>query len=104
MTSSIPSETPDQQARVERLKRMEGAKVAPLAVYLLSDAAADITGQAIGIGGDRLSLWTHPTQAVAAYADGGWSADAIAEVWPTIFADHQQSVGEKLPEPPKEAS
>jgi NAD(P)-dependent dehydrogenase (short-subunit alcohol dehydrogenase family) len=77
---------------------------AGLVVFLASDAAAGITGQAIGIGGDRLSLWTHPTQAVAAYADGGWSADAIAEVWPTIFADHQQSVGEKLPEPPKDAS
>jgi 3-oxoacyl-[acyl-carrier protein] reductase len=71
---------------------------AGLVTFLASDTAAGITGQAIGIGGDRLSLWTHPTQAVAAYADGGWSADAIAEAWPTVFADHQQSVGEKLPE------
>lgn len=37
-------------------------------------------------------------------ADGGWSADAIAEAWPTVFADHQQSVGETLPEPPEDAS
>jgi 3-oxoacyl-[acyl-carrier protein] reductase len=73
---------------------------AGLVTFLASDAAAGITGQAIGIGGDRLSLWTHPMQAVAAYADGGWAADAIAEVWPTIFAAHQQTVGETLPEPP----
>jgi NAD(P)-dependent dehydrogenase (short-subunit alcohol dehydrogenase family) len=66
--------------------------------FLASDAAGDITGQAIGVGGDRLSLWTHPTQAVAAYADGGWSADAVAEAWPTVFAAHEQSVGEHLPE------
>jgi hypothetical protein len=59
-----------------------------------------ITGQAIGIGGDRLTLWSHPAQAVAAYADGGWTADAVAEVWPTVFAAQQQSVGEQLPEPP----
>jgi 3-oxoacyl-[acyl-carrier protein] reductase len=72
---------------------------AGLVAFLASDAAAGITGQAIGIGGDRLSLWTHPQQEVAAYADGGWSADAIAEAWPTIFAPHQQSVGETLPEP-----
>jgi NAD(P)-dependent dehydrogenase (short-subunit alcohol dehydrogenase family) len=72
---------------------------AGLVAFLASDAAAGITGQAIGIGGDRLSLWTHPEQEVAAYADGGWSADAIAEAWPTIFAPHQQSVGETLPEP-----
>jgi 3-oxoacyl-[acyl-carrier protein] reductase len=72
---------------------------AGLVTFLASDAAAGITGQAIGVGGDRLSLWTHPSQAVAAYADGGWSAGAIAEAWPTIFAQEQQSVGEKLPEP-----
>jgi len=71
-----------------------------LVEFLASDAAAGVTGQAIGVGGDRLSLWTHPTQAVAAYADGGWSADAIADVWPTVFAEHVQSVGEQLPEPP----
>jgi 3-oxoacyl-[acyl-carrier protein] reductase len=74
---------------------------AGLVAFLASDAAAGITGQAIGVGGDRLTLWTHPTQAVAAFADGGWSADAVAEIWPTVFADHQQSVGEKLPEVPK---
>ncbi|WP_020659260.1 SDR family NAD(P)-dependent oxidoreductase [Amycolatopsis benzoatilytica] len=75
---------------------------AGLVTFLASDAASGITGQAIGVGGDRLSLWTHPVQTVAAYADGGWSADAIAQAWPTIFADHQQTVGEKLPEPPAE--
>lgn len=76
---------------------------AGLVTFLASDAAAGITGQAIGVGGDRLSLWTHPVQAVAAYADGGWSADAIAEAWPTIFAGHEQSVGENLPQPPQAA-
>lgn len=77
---------------------------AGLVVFLASDASAGITGQAIGIGGDQLSLWTHPTRAVSAYADGGWSADAIAEIWPTAFEEHRQSVGEQLPEPPKPAS
>jgi 3-oxoacyl-[acyl-carrier protein] reductase len=75
------------------------ADAAGLVAFLASDAAAEITGQAIGIGGDRLSLWSHPEQIVAAYADGGWTPDAIAEVWPTIFAPRSQSIGEQLPEP-----
>lgn len=70
---------------------------AGLVAFLASDAASGITGQAIGVGGDRLSLWTHPVQAVAAYRDGGWAAADIAAAWPTIFAEHQQSVGENLP-------
>jgi hypothetical protein len=37
-----------------------------------------------------------------AFADGdGWSADAIAKVWPSSFAEHQQSVGQQFPEPPR---
>lgn len=75
---------------------------AGLVAFLASDAAAGITGQAIGIGGDRLALWSHPTEAVVEFADGtGWSADAIAQVWPAQFAASQQTVGQQFPEPPK---
>ena len=36
MIGSIPTETADQKARVEKLKTMETGKIAPLAVYLAS--------------------------------------------------------------------
>jgi len=75
---------------------------AGLVAFLASDAAAGITGQAIGIGGDRLALWSHPTEAVVEFADGtGWSADAIAGIWSDRFASSQQTVGQQFPEPPK---
>ena len=45
MVGSIPTETDEQKARVERLQRMETAKIAPLAVYLASDASVDVSGQ-----------------------------------------------------------
>ncbi|NEM05718.1 SDR family oxidoreductase [Geodermatophilus normandii] len=75
---------------------------AGLVAFLASDAAAGITGQAIGIGGDRLALWSHPSEVVVEFADGtGWPADAIAGIWPERFASAQQTVGQQLPEPPK---
>ena len=74
--------------------------VAGLVAFLASDAAAKITGQAIGIGGDRLSLWSHPEQIVAAYRDGGWDEDTIADTWDSTMAGSLQTVGEQLPEPP----
>jgi NAD(P)-dependent dehydrogenase (short-subunit alcohol dehydrogenase family) len=74
---------------------------AGLVAFLASDAAAGITGQAVGIGGDRLALWSHPSEVVVEFADGtGWSPDAIAEVWPERFAAAQQTVGQQLPEAP----
>jgi NAD(P)-dependent dehydrogenase (short-subunit alcohol dehydrogenase family) len=72
---------------------------AGVVTFLASDAAADVTGQAIGVGGDRVSLWSHPHQIVSAFADDGWSADALAETWPTAFGPHVQSVGEPIPQP-----
>jgi NAD(P)-dependent dehydrogenase (short-subunit alcohol dehydrogenase family) len=74
---------------------------AGLVAFLASDAAAGITGQAVGIGGDRLALWSHPAEVVVEFADGtGWSPDAIAEVWPERFAPSQQTVGQQLPTEP----
>jgi NAD(P)-dependent dehydrogenase (short-subunit alcohol dehydrogenase family) len=75
---------------------------AGLVAFLASDAAAGITGQAVGIGGDRLAMWSHPAEVAVEFADGtGWSADAIADVWPKQFAAAQQTVGQQFPEPPK---
>ncbi|MEU8351891.1 MULTISPECIES: SDR family NAD(P)-dependent oxidoreductase [Streptomyces] len=94
MTRTIPAFAPaiEEAERTgnplpARLRRDEGLgtveDVAPLIVYLASDASADVTGQAIGIGGDKLTLWTHPREKDPVYADGGWTADAIARSWKT---------------------
>ena len=75
---------------------------AGLVAFLASDAAAGVTGQAVGIGGDRLALWSHPSEVVVEFAEGtGWSADAIAGIWAGSFAPNLQTVGQQLPEPPK---
>jgi NAD(P)-dependent dehydrogenase (short-subunit alcohol dehydrogenase family) len=71
--------------------------VAGLVVYLASDASAAVTGQAIGIGGDRLSLWSHPTEVRSAFLDGGWSADAIAEAFSSSVGERLESYGIPMP-------
>ena len=70
---------------------------AGLVVFLASQAAAGITGQAIGIGGDRLCLYTHPSEIVTELRDDGWDADAIAAIWQSRFAPHLQPYGVRLP-------
>jgi NAD(P)-dependent dehydrogenase (short-subunit alcohol dehydrogenase family) len=75
---------------------------AGLIAFLGSDAAGAVTGQVIGVGGDRLQIWTHPQAALTAYREGGWSYDALCEAWPVQFADAHQSVGERFPDLPDE--
>ena len=75
--------------------------VASLIVFLASDASAEVTGQAIGIGGDKLALWSHPQEKATAYADGGWSADAIAESWSGGVGAEPETFGIPLPTAPE---
>ena len=67
--------------------------VAPLLVFLSSDEAAGVTGQCVGLGGDKLSLWSHPKEISVAYRDGGWTADAIAEVWSSSVGAQLETYG-----------
>ncbi|MET9201258.1 4-hydroxyphenyl-beta-hydroxyacyl-CoA dehydrogenase [Gordonia sp. NPDC003585] len=71
--------------------------VAGVIAFLASDAAADVTGQAISVGGDRLALWSHPQLTATAYHEGGFDADAVAAQWPLTFAGELESVGEEFP-------
>ena len=76
--------------------------VAGLVAFLASDAAAGITGQAIGAGGDRLQLWTHPEAAATEYREGGWGYQDLVENFDSLFGDKLQSVGEEFLPLPEE--
>ncbi|MGW6172365.1 SDR family NAD(P)-dependent oxidoreductase [Arthrobacter sp. NPDC055138] len=76
--------------------------VAGLVAYLASDAAAKVTGQAIGVGGDRLQLWSHPEAVATEFLDGGWSYEALNERFEDLFGGRLQSVGEEFPDLPAE--
>ncbi|WEO93625.1 SDR family NAD(P)-dependent oxidoreductase [Streptomyces sp. FXJ1.172] len=90
---------PDWLRRDEGLGTVED--VAGLITFLASDAAKDITGQAIGIGGDRLALWAHPREKAVAFAAGGWSADAIAGHWHTGVGAEPETYGIPAPQAPE---
>jgi NAD(P)-dependent dehydrogenase (short-subunit alcohol dehydrogenase family) len=103
MTETIPiyaplaerDEFPPEVRREHALGKPEDC--APLVVFLASDAAAGITGQAVGIGGDKLTLYSHPAEAVVEFRDGGWTAEEIADAWPDAFAEAEQPSGIRLP-------
>ncbi|AXE81790.1 SDR family NAD(P)-dependent oxidoreductase [Streptomyces atratus] len=87
---------PDSLRKGEGFGTPEDA--AGLVAFLASDASAGITGQCIGVGGDKLALWSHPQEVAVAYTDGGWSADAVAAAWPNVFARSEQTYGIPAPQ------
>ncbi|MEV5501101.1 SDR family NAD(P)-dependent oxidoreductase [Nonomuraea fuscirosea] len=111
MTRTIPAFAPiiEESERTGRpfpawLRRDEGLgtveDVAGLVVFLASDASAGVSGQAIGIGGDRLALWSHPAEKAVAFADGGWSADAVAASWRSGVGAEPETYGIPAPQVP----
>ena len=79
MTSSIPTDSPDQMARVEKFKQMIPAKIAPLAVYLLSDAAAGVNAQIFTVRNNEIFLMSQPRPVRSVHRQEGWTACSLAE-------------------------
>jgi NAD(P)-dependent dehydrogenase (short-subunit alcohol dehydrogenase family) len=78
MIGSIPTETPEQKARVEKMKVMETAKIAPLAVYLASAAARDVSGQVFAVRANELFLMSQSRPLRSVHRAGGWTPQDIA--------------------------
>ncbi len=88
MIGTIPTETPEQQARVEKLKKLSPAHVAPLAAYLASDAARDISGQVFGVRGKEIMLFGHMRPVMRVHHAEGWTVERLAEMFPGTLQHH----------------
>jgi NAD(P)-dependent dehydrogenase (short-subunit alcohol dehydrogenase family) len=79
MIGAIPTDTDEQRARVDKIKQMTPAKVAPLAVYLASDAAGAVNGQIFAVRNNEISLISQPRPVRSIHRSEGWTPESIAE-------------------------
>ena len=79
MTSSIPAETPEQNARLAKLQLMTPDKNAPLAVFLAADAAREVNGQVFGTRMNEIFLFSQNRPVRSAHRAEGWTPALIAE-------------------------
>jgi NAD(P)-dependent dehydrogenase (short-subunit alcohol dehydrogenase family) len=80
MTSSIPVTDEKSAARVEKLKKMKPEMIAPLVVFLSSDAAKGITGQIFGARAGELMIFGVPRPLRSVHKEGGWTPEEIGEI------------------------
>jgi NAD(P)-dependent dehydrogenase (short-subunit alcohol dehydrogenase family) len=85
MIESIPAQSERDKQRIEAFQRMTPEKIAPLAVYLCADAAADITGQIFSVRNNEVYLFNQPRPIKTIHRAEGWTPETLAAQLKTAF-------------------
>lgn len=78
LAGTIPSE--NEESRVNQLKQMSPAKIAPICVYLASDHAHDVSGQVFGVRQNEIFLYSLPRPIRSVHTAEGWSPRSVFDV------------------------
>jgi len=87
---------------VSQLDTLAPEMVAPLVVYLCTDASANVNGRDFVVGGDEVSLMTIPSKQATIYRDGGWDLASLERVFPRIIGS--EVTNPAPPQPPNTGS
>jgi len=85
MVSSIPTETEADKVRVAKLKQMTPEKIAPLVVFLGSDAGRRISGQIFAVRSNEVFLISQPRPQRVVHDGQGWTPERLGEILPGAF-------------------
>jgi NAD(P)-dependent dehydrogenase (short-subunit alcohol dehydrogenase family) len=88
MIGTIPTETDTQKARVEKIKKLSPAHIAPVAAFLASDLAKDVSGQIFGVRGKEIMLFGHMRPVMRVHHAEGWTVERLAEMFPGTLQHH----------------
>jgi NAD(P)-dependent dehydrogenase (short-subunit alcohol dehydrogenase family) len=79
MVDSIPTNTPEAQARMKINMTLEAGKIAPFTLALLSDQGKHVTGQVFGVRNNEIYLFSQPRPIRTAHAGEGWTVQSCVE-------------------------
>lgn len=88
MIGTIPTETEAQQARVEKIKKLSPAHIAPVAAFLASDYAKEVSGQVLGVRGKEIMLFGHMRPVMRVHHAEGWTVERLAEMFAGTLQHH----------------
>jgi NAD(P)-dependent dehydrogenase (short-subunit alcohol dehydrogenase family) len=88
MIGTIPTETEAQKVRVEKIKKMGPEHIAPMAVFLASEAAKEVSGQVFGVRGKEIMLFCHMRPMRSIHHDLGWTPERLADMFPGTLRHH----------------
>jgi NAD(P)-dependent dehydrogenase (short-subunit alcohol dehydrogenase family) len=86
MTDTIPANFAQQMglntsSEQAQASPMDPNNVAPIVIFLASDAAEKVNGQVFGASGYRIALYTHLVPEKVIYSQGPWDLDHLFKVF-----------------------
>src|SRR5947208_2366403 len=88
LIGTIPTGTEAQKARVEKIKQLSPAHIAPVATFLATDQAKDITGQIFGVRGKEVMLFGHDRPIMRVHDAEGWTVEKLIDIFPGTLQHH----------------
>jgi NAD(P)-dependent dehydrogenase (short-subunit alcohol dehydrogenase family) len=85
MIESIPAQSEQDKRRIEAFQRMTPEKIAPLAVYLGSDASVGVSGQIFSVRNNEIYLFNQPRPIKTIHRADGWTPETLAVEIKTAF-------------------
>jgi len=79
---------PDESSAQGAMSQIQALKpefVAPIVVYLCTDAAANVNGRDFIVGGNEISLVSLPGRERTIFREGGWDLDSLDRVFPATL-------------------
>jgi NAD(P)-dependent dehydrogenase (short-subunit alcohol dehydrogenase family) len=78
LTATVGSDNDSDARRTRIFKLLDPGTIAPLVMYLLSDAAHEVTGQIFAVRGNEIFLMSQIRAVRSAHSADGWNPDLIA--------------------------
>ena len=85
LIGTIPTDDPEQQERVAKMKQLSPDHVANFIAFLAEDGAQEITGQIFAVRGKEVVLMSQPRPIRSIYSPDGWTPEKLSEVLPNAF-------------------
>ena len=86
MIEGIPIETEADKRRIAAFKQMTPEKIAPLAVYLASNAASGVSGQILSVRNNEIFLFNQPRPIRTIHRSDGWTPQKLEAQLKGAFA------------------
>ncbi len=88
MTESIPATSPEELARIEKLRQMTPDKIAVVATALSADQASDVSGQIFAVRNNEIFLMGQSRPLRGLQRSNGWTPETVlSEAFPAIQPD-----------------